>query len=311
MSGQLIYIKRLKTIKYFKNIRLAVKTDLRPSGILLIVSFSGMVMAGPTLKSKEFEAAWKPVLNLINQEDTPQKYLVSPATQGIDDDLIGVNGMELATIKKTWREKPESRSTTDKKHLRDLENEFFHKQIQALNEISLRNLEGSVGSHKNLSKDYAAVGTQVLDAVAKNPIANPDNVEDFANGNQIGFCFGRALLVHYLLLKAGVRPEDLVKVFAIGQLEVQKQFWKFHVTIMVRDSKSGFLAIDPLQKKTIEYRKWLEINESYDIKRPLSRIRFYVTDPRKFLPAPGSYSLKQIEDPILKPYFASLIKTFK
>lgn len=79
---------------------------------------------------------------------------------------------------------------------------------------------------------------------------------------------------------------------------VQKQLWRFHVAVMVR--QHGFLVIDPLQDKPLPYVEWVAIT-AYDIKGRSSRARFfYATDPRKFLPAFGAYDVKQLEDPVLK-----------
>lgn len=308
MTSQPNHKIRLNIIKYIKNTLLSV---LSAGSVLAVFIVARPADSANAAKANEFAVAWAPVLKTLNQSDSGHQSLISPATVKIEDDLINLNTMELNAIKNSWNQKPERKKTADKKLNRDQENKFFHREVGTLNATVFTTLERAANSHRALKKDYTAIGARVLEDVQKNPVANIANVDAFEDGNQIGFCFGRALLVHDLLLQAGVKQEDLAKIFTIGQLEVQKQLWKFHVTVIVRDSQHGFLAIDPLQKEPVDYKKWIEANEAYDIKRPFSRARFYVADPRKFLPAPGAYTLEHLENPALKPYFQSLVKTLK
>jgi hypothetical protein len=254
------------------------------------------------------EALWAPFLPTLLAPPVTTG-LISPYALAADVDLPALNAKELGEIRAAWAvEKPKHKGAAPKV-LRDKENEFFHARIQTLNDATIARLEGAAKSHASSKKDYRALAAEVLAKVAQNPVANLMSAERYDQGGQIGFCFGRALLVHLFLLQAGVPQDDVVKVFNLGQLRVERQLWSFHVTVMVRDSRDGFLAIDPLQSAPLPYREWLELNARYDIKGRFSRARFYATDPRKFLPAFGPYAVAQLEDPVIKRYFDDLARS--
>jgi hypothetical protein len=117
--------------------------------------------------------------------------------------------------------------------------------------------------------------------------------------------------VHHLLLKGGVPQADMAKLFIFGDLMVHAQIWKFHVAVMVRDSKDGFLVVDPLMEEPMPYLAWINATKKFEIKGDSSRARFYVTDPRKFLPAFGMYHRDQLDEPLLKKYFDELALTLR
>jgi hypothetical protein len=136
-----------------------------------------------------------------------------------------------------------------------------------------------------------------------------ENPENYKEGGQVGFCFGRALYLHYLLLKSGVPQNELAKIFVLGELKFGDTFWRFHVALMVRDKAQGFLVVDPLVGEVIGYREWMEKNAAYDVKAPNGRSRFYVTDARKFMPAFGEYDAAQLKEPVLRKYFEGLVQS--
>jgi hypothetical protein len=254
---------------------------------------------------------WGAVLKTLNQEAGVEKGVSFPFTHRLNDDLFKINEEELGSIAQSWEElRAKSRSQKDTRSiLREKTNRFFHEKINALNQITLASLESAARSHQVLGKDYSRIAEQVLARLGQHPVAKIENEERFDSGGEIGFCFGRALYLHYLLLKANVKQSDIAKVFMLGQLSMKGQFWKFHVALLVRDSKMGFLVIDPIQKHPMAYQEWMVVNAKYEIKGVFSRARFYVTDPRKFLPSSGQYDERQLKDPILKNYFDALVES--
>ena len=278
--------------------------------LLGVVLLSGPALAAP---SDPFAATWAPVLAALNQDLSAKAPVFKNSS---NDDLLALNEKELAAIEAEWQAKhPKPSKTTSKKSQkitpqeREEKNSFFHQKVGSLNQTTIDLLSKDAVNHRAETKDYSAIATQILDKVRANPIANVDAVTNYERGSDIGFCFGRALYVHHLLLKAGVKQEDLAKIFNVGQLMVQGQMWNFHVAMMVRDSKKGFLVVDPLAGKPLDYQSWIKLNADYEVKRALSRARFYVTDPRKFMVGPGAYSLEAIAASHLKPYFTDLGKT--
>jgi len=232
---------------------------------------------------------WTPLLATLNK--SPSAPL--PASQQLADDLSALNQAEMKAIK-----------AKAPKGSRDVVNRFFHDEVTKLNDAALAPLKAP-----NAGKDYGKLAEQALAKVAANPVAKVESTQSYDATGQVGYCFGRALLVHLFLLQAGVPQDDMLKIFNLGDLIVEKQPWKFHVAVLVKDAKAGWLAVDPLQGKAMPYEEWIAANKLYDVKKKLPRARFYTTDPRKFLPSFGMYDLKQLEDPVLKSYFADLAKS--
>lgn len=275
--------------------------------LLLIWMLSSFASAAA---DKSFKATWEPVLATLNQDPTSK---AAAFNKNITVDLLALNAKELATIEVMWKKNHPTLSGKKTTKLtpeqRDDKNRFFHDDVSALNQEILDTLAKDAMTHRTPPKDYRAIADRIIETVKKNPIATIDAVTQYEHGSDIGFCFGRALYVHHLLLQAGVKQEDLVKIFNVGQLLVQGQMWNFHVAMMVRDSKDGFLVVDPLAGKTLDYKSWIKQNADYEVKRSLSRGRFYLTDPRKFMVGPGAYSLEALSAPHLKAYFTDLGKT--
>jgi hypothetical protein len=249
-------------------------------------------------------SSWPTVLKLLNQEPSkPYKDFSSTS----DKDFLGLYKSELSAISSSWAELPESKKDGKSTETKRLTNEYFHKRIGSLNAALFAGLDPNLA----VGKDFSKLADDVLTQVQKNPVANLEATQNYDPSGQVGFCFGRALLVHHQLLKAGVKQEDIAKIFAAGQLRVAQRIWNFHVAVMVRDAKHGFLVIDPLYEKPLSLKAWTELTEGYDIKGTLSRARFYISDPRRFLPSGELYAVDQFENKYLKSYFDQLVLSMK
>lgn len=253
---------------------------------------------------------WDPILAALNaraaagSDNGP-----SPHTQSVDEDLIPINAAELKAIETAWQTAAIQLKAKTKKAFRSEKNQFFYEKVRDLNVHTFTTLEKAIAGRKKSDKSYRKLAESVLLKVKSNRVASLQNVQNFEKGGQIGFCFGRALLTHFLLLKGGVPQADISKIFTIGELFVGNSLWKFHVAVMVPDNESGYLVVDPMQDGPLPYQDWLEINRNYDIKKPFSRARFYVTEARKFLPSFGPYDQAQLENRVLKVYFRELART--
>jgi hypothetical protein len=61
-----------------------------------------------------------------------------------------------------------------------------------------------------------------------------------------------------------------------------------------------------MHTKPLPLNEWLEINRLYDVKRDLSRVMFFITDPRKYLPATGKYAMQELKEPALAQFYDEL-----
>ncbi len=266
--------------------------------LLLAFLLTGSVALGIT------KSPWTKILKVLNQELGANLRL-----ERLDDDLLALYKAELKTIDDAWLKTDEAKRDKKLVETKRLGNAFFHANVKDLNDKTFAKLE--LDAPQSAGKDYFALGESVLKSVRRNPVARLEASQSYDPSGQLGFCFGRALLVHYELLKAGVKQDDLGKVFVAGQLRVGAQMWNFHVAVIARDSKKNYLVIDPLLEKPVSLSEWRDITSAYDIKGSLSRARFYVTDPRKFLPATGRYSLELLTEKHLKKYFDELAISMK
>lgn len=235
--------------------------------------------------AENFSKRWEEIIDLLNQDGGGNDYL--------SVDLVGHNADELAQITSQWVNHPAKEKS---------KNKFFHEQIAALNRDELQRAEGA----RTTEGSYRDIVQNVLKLAEEHPTASTKNVRAYDEGEQIGFCFGRALLVHYLLLKHGVPQRDISKVFALGELLLGGQFWRFHIAMVVRD-QDGFMVVDPLYGETAMLSDWMKNVAQLDVKKPLSRTRFYFADPRKFMPASGAYSVSELLQPELKQYFSDMV----
>ena len=273
--------------------------------IALILSLIGATSSNANSLVAIKPQSWESVLTTLNikPDNNEQIFFTQPTTENLTE----LNESELNEITKKWvvqsKETKQSR-----KALTFDRNIFFHKEIEKLNNQQINLLSQNSLRHKT-SINYKEQATLSLQSVMKNSVTSTAALLSSPNIDQIGFCFGRALLVHYSLLKLNVPQKDLTKVFAIGELSVSNVLWRFHVAVMVRDEKEKFLVVDPLLNSVTPYNEWIKKIQSYDIKFPYSRLRFYFTPPDKFLPAFGTYDLAQINSPSLKPFFDKLLKT--
>lgn len=196
---------------------------------------------------------------------------------------------------------------------------FFENPTQNL----LKKYWTKVPSQKNLdlqnSKIRNGVGpyspTSEAPALAKNILAKllspPISQLDITHQSykqRIGFCFGRALTAHWLLIKAGVKQHNMAKIFALGPIIFKSTVWEYHMATMFRAENGSWWILDPLYHTPLQVRVWMDKVEKLSSKKKNPRMAFYVTDPRKFRPDTVFYREKDFQDPLMAPYFAELKK---
>lgn len=151
---------------------------------------------------------------------------------------------------------------------------------------------------------------RVLDLTLANPVAGEEALLWFDPTLSIGFCFGRAAYAHLELLRRGVDPLSLGKLFAIGDLKAQGTHWDFHVTTVARAPDGQWWAVDPLQRRVMKAALWMREVEKLDRDPAQPQIRFYFTDAVKFQPHLGAYSSSELRQPLFRGYFEELARWF-
>ncbi len=107
-------------------------------------------------------------------------------------------------------------------------------------------------------------------------------------GEEMGYCFGRAMYMHLIALKLGVQKESIKKIWAVGPMQSDKPGveWGYHVALMVY-TKQGWIVLDPNLRRVFSVNDWVQY---YEAKNLDGRGRFYATDPEKFGLYSGKYS---------------------
>jgi hypothetical protein len=256
----------------------------------ILLTVSALLASGSVLNAKDVSS----LIEFLNQDSRNAREF----PHVLNENLTKVVAEEKRDMQEAWKL---HRGVKTKKE----RNAFFHLRVNALNRQTwewVETLRVATGQ-----SDFSKVAAIVQSRLAEHPIAKPESAMDFDRGSEIGFCFGRALLAHYELLKRGVPQEAIVKLFVLGDLKVGHSLWKFHVAVGVRDPEKGLWVIDPLQPSLSSLVDWVQQMEKLDLKSPNPSSRFFVTDARKFLPAGGAYQVKQLLEPPLKPYFSALL----
>ena len=156
----------------------------------------------------------------------------------------------------------------------------------------------------------AALIQSVYRELVEHPVAKEQNVSPFDPNGDLGYCFGRALLVHSLLRKKKIPQRDIAKLFIVGKLTYRHLMWDFHVTTLVRGQDKGWWAIDSLYEKPLPATEWMKRAENLATNQKRPEVLFALTDPRKFQAGHGSYRAEHLRNPSIYSYFKGLFGPF-
>jgi hypothetical protein len=130
---------------------------------------------------------------------------------------------------------------------------------------------------------------------------------------EVGFCYGRSMVVHLLARKMGLDPKSIQKLFIAGDLNNEEGIrWRFHVTTLVLGDDGKQYAIDPImpsmgQPGVVVPYEWMKaVKDEFDLKDGEDESHFFVTDTRSILvdmrvvPAEAKF---EIQDRLIEPSF--------
>lgn len=100
------------------------------------------------------------------------------------------------------------------------------------------------------------------------------------DGVEIGFCFGRAMFMHLVLLKMGVQKASIKKIWAVGPMQTRDGItWGHHVSTVVFSREQGWVAVDTNHANPLPVREWMA---HYKAQNNDGKLKFYITEPEKF-----------------------------
>jgi len=179
-------------------------------------------------------------------------------------------------------------------------NHLIHLEFKQKNEKLIKLLKKS--TTKATSKTTA---DEIFKALSTNEVSKVGAVGKYDIRGDVGFCFGRATMVHYLLLKKGIKQSQIAKIFALGNLRYRKRFWEFHMATLVKGT-GNWWVIDSLFEKVMSHEQWIKRVAAFDPQKNRSQVRFYTTDARKFQPQYPKYASETFKHPLIKKYFEAL-----
>lgn len=151
-----------------------------------------------------------------------------------------------------------------------------------------------------------AQADEILRSIAPHPVVGDKASLLYDPFREIGFCFGRAAYVHIELLRRGINPQHLAKVFVMGGLFVDGIGWDFHVATIAQDAAGVWWAMDSLFKVPLPLEDWMFEVAKWDANQLNPGLRFYFTDPLKFQALKGSYNSDHFNSEIYRKYFKDL-----
>lgn len=168
----------------------------------------------------------------------------------------------------------------------------------------------SIDVTQNSGRINLQKATKIFNSIFAHPVVSDASATKYEIFKDVGFCFGRAAYVHFELLKAGVDPKNIVKIFAMGGLYRENAGWDYHVATATLSDLGIWLVIDSLNNEVSDVPTWIKKISQWDGNKVNPRLRYYFTDANKFQPNAGFYGLDRFDDPIYKGYFKDLLKWY-
>ncbi|GEM_PF-1551548 len=142
-------------------------------------------------------------------------------------------------------------------------------------------LRDSSGTMKALS---AKEQQYLYDLVEAGSVTSIRALGKYDPEHQTGFCFGRAMAVHLMARRMGLREESIRKLFVVGCLgSGGKTEWRFHVATMVKGDDGAWHALEMnVAKGPLSAPEW--VREMHRVWDPEQKARLYVTSPSWVLP---------------------------
>ncbi len=257
------------------------------------------ISTGHAIEVSAQKSAWTGFLSQLNSDLDP-----SPQNK-VNIDLLKFYKEELSSITTEWAKQNNEKTS---KTYSEKKNVFFMKAVEQKNKDEFFDLQKSAGA-VSADIDEAFMQSVLDDATAYRFFDQTKTVPTTAE-IAIGFCFYKALMVHYFLLQRGVAPKHIKKIFAVGPLAYQPLVWKFHVAVAVQ-SKGKTWVIDPLVKKLSTVEDWQKELQKFSAEKPYPRLRFYATEPQKFLPNSKEYTWELIDHKKTKKYNPEFLSYLK
>lgn len=278
--------------------------------MLLSVLWNGL--SNPAKASEP--SFWQKFFETTTHFDRNQAAFLQSASQVgtvyFNQNLEKIYATEIESIEKQW--KAISQVELGKTELKSTRSEFFSQAIAKLNRqgvfSQLATLDSVLRNKKAMTISSEEIG-RLWAHIEKHPVIGTESINQYDPQLGIGFCFARALVAHKILIDRRAKAEHVFKVFAVGQMNYEGVFWRFHVATVVWTEK-GFLPVDILVEKNSNMTHWFKQVDKVALNPKRPQIRYYLARASVFDSMDGLYNKQKIFNPYLKPLFEALTGTF-
>ncbi len=175
-------------------------------------------------------------------------------------------------------------------HYRNEIRNLSNEEIQASNLSLINQLHNyrPAKTGKRASQLRYSEAQRLWKVIQTHTVVGTEHISKYEPANvRIGYCFGRAMYGHLMLLKMGLQKESILKVWAIGKAVTSEGTWDFHVATLAYTPDQGWVSIDPFFGKPMPAAEWIQNFNKFSSDK---RMRFYVTSPQKFSMGIGRYN---------------------
>lgn len=169
----------------------------------------------------------------------------------------------------------------------DLHMQFFSKYVQfksdqeikALNELMIGEMN-DLPRFTNNSLPLFRI-EEIFQSIKSRKVIQKScgEVNSYDPHNQVGFCFGRAMLSHFEALKYKVDKRSILKIWLVG--DFKNAHWNHHVAVTLRGDDDNWYVLDPLFEQTFTIKEYLDLfNNKFG-----NRLALVPSSPKRFLSA--------------------------
>ncbi len=203
---------------------------------------------------------------------------------------------------------------------------FKYWSIEALDQLNLNTLQRLKKlSHADLADAHPIVhlappriGVLSIDSVTAQhiykqlnhyPFFNISNLIHYDPRSHYGFCYLRAMAIHYESVMMGILDQSVVKIWAVGDLE---DGWNHHVGSAIKGTKQGqWHVFDFSASQVLSPHDWYMFIKRKFGNQGHNKVALFVTPGLRLLnDPPVFYSPKLFQKPLFRKFFGDMLKAY-
>jgi hypothetical protein len=174
------------------------------------------------------------------------------------------------------------------------------KESKTLNAAAIDALKASpIAKPSKTSKRKGTFSVQEIQRLYDDVVNRPEVKKTLCGGfhqggyinSEGGFCFAKAMAVHFEALQSGAVNGNIRKIWVIGKLRSQGREYKYHVATTVRADDGSWYVIDPDVSGPLLLDEWHNRIRGWNTD---GKMRLFFTQAKRLLPATDAKYSKEI-----------------